>query len=152
MDLPDLDPLRGQLDKRVTDLDETQEKAEERNKGDASDPAMWKKVEPKIRRDVVEDCIDDLEEIEDSDDLYETVAEWRRSLNEEWRFKTTNQPTENERNSIKQGELRTWKDELVKLIPEEEFSSCGICGSDKMPKSDRRRKKGYTWECPDCSA
>jgi hypothetical protein len=92
-----------------------------------------------------------LEEIEDVDDLLKVLAEWRRSVNREWDFNRNNSKWENNRSNIKKAELRDWIDELVDLIPDGELRSCGSCGSEKMPRSNRRKKIGYEWECLDCS-
>lgn len=151
MSVSDLEPLQESLSNRVNQLEKKHERERERNQGDGSTQALWREADPNIRRDVVEDCLSDLEDIDDLDDLLKVVAEWRRNVNQEWEFKTTNSSVENNRNDIKKAELRNWIDELIGLVPDSEFKTCGICKSDKLPKSDRRRKTGYKWQCPDCS-
>lgn len=150
MSEPDLTPLQEALSDRVCELEKTRHKEKKRNEGDGSTAATWKVVEPKIRKDVVENCLSDLEEVENIEEILEVLAEWRRNMSRKWSFKTTNSPTENNRNDIKRAEQEVWTDQLVILIPESEFRTCGICESDKMPKSDRRRRRGYEWECPEC--
>jgi molecular chaperone GrpE (heat shock protein) len=146
----ELDPIRESLSKRISRLDEKHDKQMERNQSDGSTAAVWREVDPKIRMGVVEDCLSDLVEVEKLEEILRVFADWRRREDKEWEFKTTNTRTENNRNDIKKAELRTWADELVEVIPEDEFRTCGICGSMKMPESDRRRKTGYKWQCPDC--
>lgn len=150
MNVPDLDPLRESLESRIEELDDEQKRQEQRHKGDGSTPAVWDKTEPKIRRDVVEDCLDELDDVNDRDDLLRIVAEWRRNENREWEFNRNSSRWENERNRIKKAELRTWREKLVERIPDSEFKTCGRCESLQMPKSDRRRSSGFVWECPDC--
>lgn len=150
MSVPDFESLQESLNARIDELEDEQERQEKRHQGDGSDSAVWKKAEPKIRRDVVKDCVSDLEEVDDLQGFLRVLAEWRRRENREWAFKRNNLPKDNERNSIKRAEIRGWKDELVELIPESEFKTCGRCGVLKMPKSDRRRSHGYVWECPEC--
>lgn len=146
----DLGTLRESLDARIEELEEEQKRQEERHKGDGSTAAVWDKVEPKIRRDLVEDCCEDLDGVDDQDELLRILAEWRRNENQEWEFNRNRSTVENERNSIKKAEIRIWKEELVEVIPESEFKTCGRCGSPQMPKSDRRRNRGFVWDCPDC--
>ena len=150
MGIPDLGPLRESLEIRMEELERKQKQQEERHKGDGSTPAVWNKVEPKIRRDVVEDCREELDGVDDQDELLRILAEWRRNENREWEFNRNNSKVENERNSIKRAEIRHWKEELLEAIPESEFKTCGLCGSLQMPKSDRRRSQGFVWDCPDC--
>lgn len=150
MSIPDLAPIRESLDARIEELEEEQKRQEERHEGDGSTPAVWDKVEPKIRRDVVKDCQDDLDGVDEPDEIFRILAEWRRNENREWEFNRNSSTVENERNNIKTAEIRIWKEELIELIPESEFKTCGLCESLQMPKSDRRRSRGYVWECPDC--
>lgn len=150
MNTPDANLLHEALTDRIAELEKLEDKREERYKGDGSDPAVWKKVEPSIKRDVVEYCQSNIEEVDNVDDLRRVLAEWRRMNSQEWEFMTNKSPTENERNSIKRAELRDWIEELVDLIPDSEFKTCNACGSKKMPESDRRLKIGYRWECPEC--
>lgn len=150
MEVPDLDPLRDGLEARVTQLEEEYEEAEERTEGDGSTAAAWRVVEPKIRRRVVESCLSDLEKFDDLNDLLKVAAEWRRNVDWEWRFKRNNSSTKNNRNDIKRAEQEIWIDEILSLVPDSEFQTCGICGSDKLPESDRRRKLGFKWECAEC--
>lgn len=150
MSLPDLEPLQESLNDRVTELETKQEQAEKQYEGDGSTAAVWRKVSPKIRRDVVEDCLRDLEVIEDIDELFGVLAEWRRDKNQEWVFNRNNGSAENERNNIKRAEIRNWISDLEELIPDSEFETCGRCSSLQMPKSDRRGNIEYRWECPEC--
>jgi len=108
------------------------------------------KVEPKIRRDVVEDCQEDLDDVDEQDEVLRILAEWRRNENREWEFNRNSSTVENERNNIKTAEIRIWKEELMELIPESEFKTCGLCESLQMPKATGARVEGYVWECPDC--
>lgn len=151
MSVPALEPLQESLSDRSNQLEEKHKLEKKRNQGDGSTPALWREADPNIRRDVVESCLNDLEEIEELDEFLKVVAEWQRNVNQEWEFKINNSRRENNRNDIKKAELRNWVDGLVDLIPESEFKTCGICGSNKMPESDRRRKTGYKWRCLDCS-
>lgn len=150
MSVPDLEPLRESLDERVTELEEEQERQEKRHQGDGSTPAVWDKVEPKIRRTVVKNCRSDLEEVDEADDLLRVLAEWRRSENREWEFNRNKSRTENERNNIKSAEIRMWKDSLIELIPDSQLKTCIHCESTKLPRSNRRLSREYEWECPDC--
>ena len=150
MSVPNLKPLQEAINGRISQLEENHEQEKERNQGDGSTAAVWREVEPKIKGDVAEGCLGDLEEVEGLDDFLKILAEWRRKENREWAFNRNNSAIENERNSIKKAEIRGWIDEFVGLIPETEFKACGLCGSTQMPKSDRRRTIGYQWECPDC--
>lgn len=150
MGVPNLTPIRDSFHERIIQLEAKHNREKERNRGDGSTPAVWRTVEPNIRKEVVESCLGDIDGIENMDELLRVLAEWRRNLDQDWAFKTNNSTVENERNSIKKAEIRGFVDDLIDLIPDSEFNSCGICGSTKMPKSDRRRKIGYRWECPDC--
>lgn len=149
MSVPDLEPLRKSLHERLNQLDEKQEQQEERYQGNGSTRAVWKKVEPGIRHDIANDCLSDLKQIDDTNTLFETVAEWKRKLDDEWQHKTTDTQNEFDKKSIKQSELRNWIDELVSQIPDSRYEAC-YCGSQKEPVSDRRRSKGFEWNCPDC--
>lgn len=150
MSIPDLAPLRESLDGRIEELEKEQKRQEERHKGDGSTPAVWDKVEPKIRRDVVEDCLEELDDVDDRDGLLRIVAEWRRNENREWDFNRNSSQWENERNRIRKAEIRTWREKLVDRTPDSEFKTCGRCESLQMPKSNRNRSRGFVWECPDC--
>jgi len=79
--------------------------------------------------------------------LLRILAEWRCNKNREREFNRNSSAVENERNNIKKAEIRIWKEELVELIPESEFKTCGLCESLQMPKSDHRRSRGFVWEC-----
>ncbi|WP_455448135.1 hypothetical protein [Natrinema thermotolerans] len=149
MTVPDLEPLRESLRSRLSELEEREEQREEEYRHDGSDQAVWKKVEPGMRHDIASDCLSDLEQIGDTDTLFKTLAEWQRKRDEKWRHKTTDTTREFNRKDIKQSEIRTWIEELASLIPESKYETCH-CGSRKEPVSDRRRKKGFVWECPDC--
>lgn len=145
-----LNPVRETLKSRISELEEIEEEREEQYKGDGSTPATWEKVEPSIRRGVVEECLADLEEVDDIDDVLRTIAEWRWKMDENWAFKVTESKIVNERHRIKQSEMRSKIDMLVNSLSDDEFNSCPNCGSKKMPKRDRRYSQGYDWECPDC--
>ena len=86
MSIPDLTSIRESLDARIEELEEEQKRQEERHEGDGSTPAVWDKVEPKIRRGVVEDCQEDLDDVDKQDGLLRILAEWRRNENREWEF------------------------------------------------------------------
>jgi hypothetical protein len=150
MSIPNLAPIRESLDARIEELEEEQKRQEEQHEGDGSTPAVWDKVEPKIRRNVVEDCQDDLDGVDEPGEVFRILAEWRRNENREWKFNRNSPTVENERNNIKMAEIRIWKEELIELIPESEFKTCALCEPLQMPKSDRRKSRGYVWECPDC--
>jgi len=142
MSIPDLTLIRESLDARIEELEEEQKRQEERHKGDGSTPAVWDKVEPKIRRDVVEDCQEDLDDVDEQDEVLRILAEWRRNENREWEFNRNSSTVENERNNIKTAEIRIWKEELMELIPESEFKTCGLCESLQMPKATGARVEG----------
>jgi len=150
MSLPGLSPIREALDARIEELEEEQKRQKERYEGDGSTPAVWNKVEPRIRRDIVESCQESLDGVGEQDELFRTLAEWRRNENRKWKFNTNSSTLENERNDLKKAEIRIWKEELIELIPESEFKTCGHCKSLQMPKSDRRKSRGFVWECPNC--
>jgi len=98
-------------------------------------------VEPKIRRDIVEDCQKNLDSVDDQDELLRILAEWRRNENREWEFNRNSSTVENERNNIKTAEIRTRKEELIELILESEFKVCGTVSLFKCqnrPSSEPR--------------
>ncbi|NUC71726.1 hypothetical protein HTZ84_05280 [Haloterrigena sp. SYSU A558-1] len=150
MSLPNLSPLQESLEDRIDELNKIQNQAEKEHRGDGSDPAVWEKVDPKIRRGVVKNCLNELGEVDEMTDLLRILAEWRRQELDEWVFKRNNSQTKNERRRIKRHEIGGWTEELVDLIPESEFESCWRCDSNKLPKRHRGRKTGYTWECSNC--
>ena len=92
-------------------------------------------MEPKIRRDIVEDCQKNLDSVDDQDELLRILAEWRRNENREWEFNRNSSTVENERNNIKTAEIRTRKEELIELILESEFKVCGTVSLFKCQKS-----------------
>lgn len=145
-----LDSFIDILDSQITELQETQKKREEKYKGDGSTPATWEKVDPKIRRDVVEACRDDLREADGTDEVLRVLAEWRWKRDEEWTFMANKSKIDNERNRIRRDEIRPKIESLAGTLEDGVFDSCIHCDSNKMPKRDRRYSRGYDWECPNC--
>jgi hypothetical protein len=146
----EVEPLVQIMEERIDDLEEKQKQAEEKYSGDGSTQAVWKKVEPKIRRRVTENCIEEIDESDDWKNLLLSLAKWKRKKNDEWEFNQRKPGIENERKSIKRNEIKQWIEELTKLIPDSEFETCLHCKSQKMPVTDEGYNQGFRWECSDC--
>jgi len=151
MGLPNLEPLRESMTERIRELEEKKEEMEERYDGDGSTPVVWEKIEPKMKRKVVEDCLEDLNQVEELEDLLKVIADWRNQKNDEWKSKTNLSTNEHERRKIKRLEIEGWLDNLIGRIPEEKASSCAFCGEEELPKVDQRYGSGFRWACPNCS-
>lgn len=117
---------------------------------EASWDAAAERAEPMIKKDAIEDCLDEVKDCSNFDDLLEVLADWRKESDE--LDKRILDSREWFRKSTRRFQLDRCIEELEDAIPESEFEKCSSCGRLKTPVSDKRRRTGYRWDCIDCPA
>lgn len=116
---------------------------------DGSWDAARERADPLIKKDAVEDCIEDLEECDSIEEALEAFADWRKESDEldkrildshEWFRKT-----------MRRLQLEECLEEFQEAVPDDIFEECFSCGGLELPVSDKRRRTGFRWECPECA-
>jgi len=136
---------------RVEKLEEKPEEIKEQQgsyyKG--SWDAARERAQPELLRKQIQDCIEDLEEANSTNELVESLADWRKQADElDKRILDSNEWF---RKSTKRRQLESCIEEFEEAVPEEVFEKCRRCGSRQKPVSDKRHSEGYRWECNECA-
>jgi len=110
--------------------------------------AARERAEPELKRKVVQDCIDDLEESTTTEEFLESLADWRNEADElDKRILDSNEWF---RKSTRRFQLESCIEEFEEAFPDDNFEECFRCDSLQVPVSDKRRGEGFRWECVEC--
>ena len=111
--------------------------------------AARERAEPELKRKAIQDCIDDFEDSTSTEELIESLADWRKEANElDKRILDSNEWF---RKSTRRLQLESCIEEFEEVFLDDRFEECWHCGSLKKPVSDKRRSEGYRWECKECT-
>ena len=111
--------------------------------------AARERAEPELKRKTIQRCIDDLEESTTTDELLESLADWRKEADElDKRILDSNEWF---RSNITRHQLEKRIESFEGAFPDGNFEECWRCDSLKKPVSDKRRSEGYRWECEECA-
>ena len=150
MDESDFNALVESWEGRVEELEE--EREERRQQQDpmvrADTPAVRERVSFDLQVNVLERCIEEVEDCTSTDEVLETLGEWRDEVEE--RDKRILDRNEWFRNHYTRLQLKDCVDDLIKALPDGSLTECARCGGHQLPTSDKRRSEGYRLECPSC--
>ena len=105
--------------------------------------AARERAEPELKRKVVQDCIDDLEESTTTEEFLESLADWRKEADElDKRILDSNEWF---RKSTRRLQLESCIEEFEEAFPDGNFEECFRCGFLQFPVSDKRRGEGCRW-------
>lgn len=146
----DLSSLVSDWEDEISELDDEKVRIEDRQDPmvRADTPAIRERLEPKIKADKIQSCIDDIDGSEEIDEILEVLGEWRDEAEE--RDKRIRNRNKWFRNNLKKHQLETCIDDLENFLPSGVFEECKWCGSNQKPTSDNKYNKGYRWECTEC--
>jgi hypothetical protein len=148
------DAVNSLLQEWLAEVNELEAKSEEIEEGqDSFYKGSWdaarERAEPKLKRQALQDCINDLEESSSIDEYLKALADWKKEVDEldkrildsrEWFQKT-----------MRRHKLEACIEEFEEMLPDEIFEKCRRCESLKTPVSDERHSEGYRWECEECN-
>lgn len=143
----ELGPLLQKWYGRVEELEQEAKRTEE-NQDSMADgmSAARERVRPKLERKTYEQCLSDVEDCENVDEILLVLAEWRDDVEE--RDKRILDRDKAFRNRIARYSLEQCISDLVDAMSGDTFPNCSQCGDQKMPTTDKRYSKGYRWQCP----